>query len=214
MAEALNYNSLLSDVRRYIERGGTADAQVYAQLPRLINQAERAIARDLKIQGFQDVLNSDLNVGVSVYLKPDRWRTTVSMELGDPVTEERSPLFARSYEYCRSYWPDSAVRAKPLFYADYDYRHWLIAPTPDQTYPWELIVYRLPALLDESNQTNWLTDYAPTSLLYRTLLEVAPFLIEDARLATWRDFYQEAINGINVEDLRKIVDRNSTRKEA
>ena len=122
----MSYNSLLVDVRRYLERGFTAESDqiVYEQLPRLITLAERRIASELKIQGFIRPVQTSLQVGVAVYAKPDRWRDTISM------TVNGVPIFARSYEYLRSYWPNEASTAAPQFYADYDFQHWLIAPTP------------------------------------------------------------------------------------
>jgi len=213
--EALNYSSLLEDVRRYIERGSAADSTVYAQLPRLINQAERAIATALKIQGFISVVTSELTIGTSVYDKPDRWRSTVSMSYAvGSATEQRKQLFTRSYEYCRAYWPNAALTGTPKFYADYDYNHWLIVPTPAIDLPWEIVYYEIPALLGDDNQTNWLTDFAPNLLLYRTLLECAPFLGSDDRIGTWQGFYTEQLSGISEQDVRRIVDRNSARTGA
>lgn len=213
--EALNYSSLLQDVRRYIERGSAADTSVYEQIPRLISQAERAIATALKIQGFINVVTSELAIGTSVYEKPDRWRSTISMSYAIGTTsEKRKQLFARSYEYVRAYWPDASLTGTPKFYADYDYNHWLIAPTPAIDLPWEIIYYELPALLGPDNETNWLTDFAPNLLLYRTLLECAPFLGSDERIATWQGFYTEQLSSISEQDVRRIVDRNSARTGA
>jgi len=126
----------------------------------------------------------------------------------------RTGIFPRSYEYVRAYWQDDTVQAAPEFYADYDYAHWIIAPTPDQAYPWEIQYYRLPALLDQTNTTNWITIYAPHVLLYRTLLECTPFLKFDERIPTWQGLYEEGIQALGAEDLKKIVDRNVTRQEA
>ena len=213
--EALNYSSLLSDVRSYIERGSAADTTVYAQLPRLINQAERAIATALKIQGFINVVTSELAIGTSVYPKPDRWRATVSMNYGTGSDKEhRRQLYSRSYEYCRAYWPNSQLQGAPKFYADYSYTHWLIVPTPQLKLPWEVLYYELPPLLGEDNETNWLTDFAPNLLLYRTLLECAPFLGSDDRVSTWQGFYNEQLSGISEQDVQRVVDRNSTRRGA
>lgn len=215
MPEALNFTSLKEDLRGYIERGSVNDGTVYDQIPRLINQAERAIATKLKIQGFINVVVGELTVGTSVYPKPDRWRSTVSMNYGTgDDNNDRLPLWARSYEYCRKYWPNSDVTGTPKYYADYQYTHWLIAPTPQATYPWEIVYYEMPALLDDSNETNWLTDFSPNLLLYRSLLEIAPFLGSDDRIQTWRDFYNEQIESITEQDVKKIVDRNSTRQGA
>lgn len=217
MPTALTFTSLQEDLRRYLERGEVADTTVYEQLPRLINNAEREIAQDLKILGFIEPMTSTLVAGTSVYAKPDRWRQTVSMNFGvtgqDPLQQnKRRQLYTRSYEYLRQYWPDSEVLGLPKFYADYQYTHWLIAPTPQIDYPWEIICWLLPALLDNTNQTNWLTDYAPTTLLYRSLMECEPFLKDDDRIAVWKNMYDSSKGALNVQDLRRIADRNTSRE--
>lgn len=213
MPTAMTFTSLQEDVRRYLERGYVDDTTVYAQLPRLINLAERAIATELKFQGFVNVVTTTMAAGTSVYQKPDRWRLTISINFGTGTdNNSRTPIFPRSYEYCRYYWPDSTARAAPEFYADYDYEHWLFVPTPDAAYPVEILYYQQPPLLDDTTQTNWLTDYAPNALLYRTLLEATPFLKNDERIPTWQAMYAQQMQTINTQDLQKIVDRSSTRK--
>jgi hypothetical protein len=213
----MTFTTLKEDVQRYLERGSSyaSDPVVFEQIPRLINLAERRIARELKVQGFIHVVNGTMAPGQSVYDKPDRWRDTISINFGSGAgLATRTPLFTRSYEYCRAYWPDESQTAQPLFYSDYDYDHWLFAPTPDVAYPFEILYYELPPLLDEATQTNWLTDYAPQLLLYGTLLEATPFLKNDDRIPTWQNYYDRAAGMLNGEDLAKILDRASVRKEA
>jgi hypothetical protein len=200
MSYSMTYDSLLVDVRRYLERGFTqeSDQIVYDQLPRLITLGERRIARDLKIQGFIRAVTTPLSIGVAVYLKPDRWRDTVSM------TVDGSPIYARSYEYLRNYWPDEAETGSPQFYADYDYQHWLITPTPASAQTLEVLYF----------QTNWLRDYAPDLLTYAALLEATPFLKKDERIQTWQAMYDRAAQALNGEDLKRILDRSANRSEA
>ena len=210
MSYSMTYDSLLTDVRRYLERGFTAesDAIVYEQLPRLITLAERRIARELKVQGFITAVQTPLQPGVSVYEKPDRWRDTVSM------TVDGVPIFARSYEYCRSYWPDPAETGTPQFYADYNYQNWLITPTPDSDQTLEVLYYEQPPLLGDDCQTNWLTEYAPDLLTYAALLEATPFLKNDERIAIWQGMYDRAAQAVNGEDIKRILDRSANRSEA
>lgn len=214
MAYTMTFSSLQEDLRRYLERGFTAedDPYVYEQLPRLINMAERRIARDLKVQGFIVAVTTPLTQGTTTLQKPNRWRDTIS------ITAKKDgvmiPLFTRSYEYCRSYWPNETVEAQPQFYADYDYFNWLFVPTPNAAYELEILYYELPVLLDDSQQTNWLTEYAPNLLLYGALLEATPFLKQDERVATWQTMYQQAANALNTEDLQKIINRESVRTTA
>ena len=217
MATTMTFATLKQDVQRYLERGATlaSDPVVYEQIPRLINLAERRIARELKVQGFINVVTQTMVPGQSVYNKPDRWRDTVSINIGTGAgNTNRTSLYARSYEYCRSYWPNEGQTDTPLFYADYDYDHWLFSPTPDTAYPMEILYYELPPLLDDTIQTNWLTEYAPQLLLYGTLLEATPFLKNDERISVWQQMYDRAAAMLNGEDLAKVLDRSAVRKEA
>ena len=220
MATATTFTSLSADLRKYLERGSVTDDEVYEQLPRLINLAERNIARGLKVLGTINVVTSipptgGLIAGQSVYDKPDRWRQTVGMQYGAGITSnERRLIYPRSLEYCRFYWPDSSEQDEPEFYADYDYNHWLIVPTPVTTRPWEISYYQQPPYLDDVNQTNWLTDYAPDALLYRCLLECEPFLKNDERLPTWEKLFGTAMGLLDGEDIQRIIDRTTTRMKA
>lgn len=217
MAQTTTFTTLQQDIRRYLERGFTleSDQIVYEQIPRLINLAERRIARELKVQGLINVLTGTLQPGLAVYPKPDRWRSTVSFNFGSgDQGNEYNQLFPRDYEYVRSYWPDRTQTDVPLFYADYDYNNWIVAPTPDAAYPFEVLVYQLLPLLDDTNQTNWLTEYAPQVLLYASLLEATPFLKNDERIPVWQQMYDRSAQALNGEDLSKILDRSARRTEA
>lgn len=217
MVQTTTFTTLQQDIRRYLERGFTlaSDQIVYEQIPRLINLAERRIARELKVQGLINVITSTMVPGLAVYPKPDRWRTTVSFNFGTgDQGNEYNQLFPRSYEYIRSYWPDRTQTEAPQFYADYDYNNWIVAPTPDAAYPFEVLVYQLLPLLDDASQTNWLTEYAPQVLLYASLLEATPFLKNDERIQIWQQMYDRSAQALNGEDLSKILDRSARRTEA
>lgn len=216
MPAAMTYNSLLNDLRVYLERGATlaTDPTVFQQLPSLINLAERRLARELKIQGTVTAVSGVLAAGTSVYPKPDRWRETVSMNFGSGVGyNTRNEIFPRSYEYCRKYWPNETQTGEPRFYADYDYSNWLITPTPSDDFPFEVLYYEQPPYLDDTVQTNWWTEYAPNALLYASLLESAPFLKNDERIPVWEGFYNRTIAALNGEDMRQVVDRGIVRRE-
>lgn len=216
MPVAMTYNSLLNDLRAYLERGATfaTDPTVYEQLPNLVNLAERRLQRDIKVVGTISVVSSTMIDGTAVYAKPDRWRETVSMFAGVGTgNNTRKEIYPRSYEYCRTYWPNQTSTSEPRFYADYDYQHWLIVPTPDEAYPYEILYNEQPPYLDDNTQTNWFTEYAPDALLYGSLMEAQPFLKNEEMIGVWKDFYTIAISAINGEDLRQVVDRGIIRRE-
>ena len=214
MPQAMTFNSLKTDVRNYLERGASAatDPIVYDQIPKLINLGERHCVQKLKVEGFIEAFVSTMTTGTPAYAKPDRWRKTVSINYGTGTgNNTMNILLPRSYEYCITYAPDDTITGPPLFYAEYDYQHWRFSPCPDAAYPFQVLAYCQPALLDDAVQTNWLTTYAPNLLLYASLLEATPFLKNDERIPTWQGLFEEAAANISQEDLSKIFDRNAQR---
>lgn len=209
MPTAMTFTSLQDTLKAYAERGSaTYDATVYAYIPQIINTSERRIARELKIQGFINVVTSAMVAGTRAYQKPDRWRETVSMSIGTGTNNNtRTFLRELSYEAAGIYWTGITSTDEPRFYADYDYTHYLIAPTPDAAYPWEILYWQLPPLLDATNTTNWLTDYAPNALLHGCLTELFNFLRNDPDAQKWKAEYDRDMGALVGEDLQKIVDR-------
>lgn len=295
MPSEMTFTSLQEDIQRYLERGtAVADPTVFAQIPSLINFAERRIGQELKVLGFLVPTTMPFIKGQAVYDKPDRWREVVSVWFGisttyqtvsrqasagtrilvfakphpfivgqnvlvdgvggvgynnvgagaavtavtqlsityvqganteglttdteglvSAVPNKRTPILPRSYEYCRGYWPDDTVEDDTmLFYADYDYDHFLVVPTPRFSWPGEYNYYELPALLDNANQTNWVTQYAPNMLLYGSLLEAAPFLKNDERIPTWQGMYDRIASGLSQQDVARMQDRASQRNKS
>ena len=157
-------------------------------------------------------MTDTLGVGQSVVAKPDRWRDTISINIGVGTEQKRTQIFARSYEYCRRFHPDEDVTAQPKFYADYDYFNWLFAPSANFAYPFEVNYWELPALLDDTNQTNWTTDFAPNSLLHGALLQATPFLKNDERIPIWEAIYEKDVAILEAQDMKRIIDRNVTRE--
>jgi hypothetical protein len=96
----------------------------------------------------------------------------------------------------------------PKFYADYDYDHWLVAPTPDIAYPFEVLYYERINPLSSENQTNWITQNAPNLMLYGTLLQAMPFLKNDAR-QIFQQKYSEALAALKAEDVTRVGDRQA-----
>lgn len=203
-AAVMTYDSLVDDVTTYLERDDTATTD---KIPQFIMLAEQIIASEIKFLGNLTVSTSTMVASSATIEKPARWRKTVSMNL--TVAGERQPILLRKYEYLREYWPDPTATDVPKFYCDYDYTHWLIAPTPTSAYNFEVLYYERPQPLDTSNQTNWFTTYAPQALLYGSLLQAMPFLKNDSRIQMWQQQYSLIMNTLKAEDQARIGDRQS-----
>ena len=204
MSEALTYDSLLSDIQTYAER---SDTPFVSQVPRFVMLAENRLASEVRGLGTQKYVTGSFNS--SAFPKPERWRETISFNITTP--SGRKFLLPRSYDYCRAFWPDASQKAEPRYYADYQYEHFFVAPTPAQEYHFELAYYERPEPLSAENQTNWFTQYAPQMLLYATLLEAQPFLKRPECIAEFQSLYDRALQGLAQETSRRIsADRAAT----
>lgn len=199
----LTYDSLTSTVLQYLER---KDAAVVNAIPTFITLAEFEIAEQIKTLGQLQVAESTLEAGNPVVQKPARWRKTVSMNV--TVNGKKQPVLLRKYEYLKNYWPDASQTSNPLFYADTDWDHWYLAPTPDQAYSFEVLYYERIAPLSSANQTNWITQNAPNAMLFGTLLQAMPFLKNDQR-QIFQQKYTESLQALKAEDVARVGDRQA-----
>lgn len=80
-----------------------------------------------------------------------------------------------------------------------------VIPEPSPTYTIEMVYYaRIPTLTDVA-PSNWLIVDHPDLYLYGALLQSAPYLKDDPRLATWTALYSGAIAQVNAESYRAEV---------
>jgi hypothetical protein len=200
----MTYDSLVENIQSYLERTDTATLE---KIPLFIMLTEQIIASQIKFLGNLTVNTSTMTASTSIIDKPARWHKTVSMNI--TVSGERQPVLLRKYEYLREYWPNATSTGTPEFYSDYDYTHWLVAPTPDLAYTFEVLYYERIQPLDSSNQTNWFTIYAPQALLYGSLLQAMPFLKNDERMTMWKANYDQIMQTLMAEDKLRIADRQA-----
>lgn len=78
-------------------------------------------------------------------------------------------------------------------------------PTPDGDYTGELTYYAKIESLSDTTTSNWLLAYAPDLYLYGALVQAAPYLRDDERIAVWGQFYTAAMDDIVVADQRASV---------
>ena len=199
----MTYDSLTSMVLQYLER---KDAAVVNAIPTFISLAEFAIAEQIKTLGQLQVAESTILINNPVLPKPARWRKTVSMSI--LVDGVKQPVYLRKYEYLKNYWPDTTKTDVPQYYADTDWDHWYIAPTPNKNYSFEVLYYERISPLSSTNQTNWLTQNAPNAMLFGTLLQAMPFLKNDQR-TVFQQMYTESLQSLKVEDVSRVGDRQA-----
>ena len=78
-----------------------------------------------------------------------------------------------------------------------------VYPAPEGTgYTAELVYYAKIPVLSDTNTSNWLLAGHPDIYLYGSLMQSAPYLVDDQRLAVWAGLYQKAIEDLIISDQR------------
>lgn len=71
-------------------------------------------------------------------------------------------------------------------------------PNPDNEYTIELVYYKQIPALSDSNTSNWLLASYPDVYLYGALMQAAPYLKDDERIAVWGPLYRQFISDLNL----------------
>jgi hypothetical protein len=210
MAFVLNYDTLTTAVTDYLNRD---DPNLIAQIPLFIMLAERNVARDLKILPIKVTITDNFIPSVGVFAKPTRWLKDSFFNIGiGNGLNERKPIWLVSTTYCRQFWPNPTLTGTPKYYSnDYNKDFWMVVPTPDIAYPYEIIYYETPPLIDSTTSTNSLTENSPEILIYATMLEAVIYLQDYERIKAWQDKYDKAFKSLGTEDIERIQDSFSKR---
>lgn len=209
MSFTLNYDSLVARVVDDLERN---DAVVQSSMDSWIKMAHQRIGRDCGSLLFDRYVTDSFTPGQPYLNKPSRWQNTLAFRIGtgENLTVSKQ-LLLRSYEWCREYTPDGTYQAEPKYFADYGYNSWLISPTPDAAYPYEIAYMETPQVIDETYQTNYLTENMPEILIRAVLWEAMLTLKNDERLAIIQNEYTPLVASWNAKDTLLKTDRYTNR---
>jgi hypothetical protein len=75
------------------------------------------------------------------------------------------------------------------------------APSQNSDYTIQILYYAQPTFISSTTSSNLFLAYYPDALLYATLAEAEPYLMNDPRVATWSALYDRAIANIKTSDL-------------
>lgn len=205
MAYIFTYNGIVQELQEYAQRTDTAYVN---RIPVFMTLALTRISKDLKILGAVKYVNGTMIPNVPVMQKPSLWINNVEFQIGTGSTfETRKFLKPRVYESAVLYEEDRTVVGEPIYYSDYDSYHWLISPTPDQAYPFEVGYFQRFDPLDEANQTNWLTDNDPETLFLQCQLQSCIFTKNWSDYKSLQPIYVEAISSLIARDKDRRTDR-------
>ena len=180
------YAELKASVADFLNREDVA-----AVIPSFISLAEADMNRKLKDWRMDVVLPVTLSGQYTAL--PSGWLSTTRLNLTTPTS--RLDL-ASDGALAEMRFQRGDVTGRPTNYA-HTAGSIEVYPTPDASYAAELVYRAKIASLSDATPSNWLLAAAPDAYLYGALMQSAPYLKDDSRIAIWGGLYAEAVSGLN-----------------
>jgi hypothetical protein len=184
------YSDLQTSIANYLAR-----SDLTSQIPDFITLAENRLRRELRVrQMLKSVTTATVSGDATVEVPSD------FLEIRDFVVMT-NPIQPMSYSSpsALSNDPRTSEVGVPKSYTILA-AEFQLAPAPDGIYTLKLLYYSAPAYLSSSNTTNVFLNIAPDALLYASLIEAEPYLMNDARINTWGTMYDRAISSLTRSD--------------
>jgi len=192
------YTELKASVADWLVR-----ADLTSAIPDFISLAEAQIERKLRTR--QMLVRSDASIDTEYSAVPSDFLDTKSFKLNtNPVT----PMRFETIESLDQLAAKTNAAGKPAYFSIVG-NQIRVVPTPDTTYTAELTYYAKLSKLSSSNATNWLLTSSPDIYLYGALLQAAPYLQDDARIAVWSALYQSGLDQLQLADDRSTTSGGS-----
>jgi hypothetical protein len=175
------YSALQTTIATYAFRVG--DGEFTAAVPTFIQLAESRMNRRFRLRD-QIKVATLTPVSGGADLPADFLEASQVRSLGNPARL----LSAVAPSYGNASYPNPAGGDAWYYAIEGD----KLVTFPPASQEIELTYYAKIPALGSGTQTNWLLDKAPEIYLYGALMEAQPFMMDDARIATWGTMYEQA----------------------
>jgi hypothetical protein len=197
------FSSLLTAAVAFGEDDSTEYA---AYFPIAVSLAEERLARDLGGWGMVVQAYTTVSAGDPFIVKPSAHRATKHLSFTTDDGEQFS-LDMKTDDYIRDYWPIRSSVGTPKFYANWNSRLLIIAPTPVSAVRLESsYVVKPSALVSTSQESNWFTEFAAEALYFAVMVEMMRFARNKEYKDDFEASYQMSLAGLRNEDRRNRRD--------
>ena len=185
-----SYANLQTNISDYLARQDLAD-----KIPMFISLAEKRLNRDLRLRQTLQQSTYSMDSGFTVPTPADFLELQDIHLVADPIV----PLTFQTVSQFYRRSGGTNTQGVPVNYtlvAD----NFVLAPQPTGASQISMTYYKIPQPMSDTNPTNEYLDVCPDLVLYASLAESAPFLMDDPRLATWQALYAEGLASITKSD--------------
>lgn len=184
------YSDLQTSIANYLAR-----SDLTSIIPDFITFAENRLRRELRIrQMLKSVTTSTVSGDATVEIPSDLLEIRDFVVMTNPI----QPL-SYSSPSALSNDPRTSEVGVPKSYTILA-SEFQLAPAPDGVYTLKMLYFAAPTYLSSGNTSNVFLTKAPDALLYASLIEAEPYLMNDARINTWGTMYDRAISSLTKSD--------------
>jgi hypothetical protein len=184
-----NYNSFVTTVESYLAR-----TDLTTVIPDFIQMAQIRMSRDLRTEAMLKVATTSPSDNKVAFPTDFLELREMHFEGNPPILlEYQSPdLFFRNGQ--------TSLSGRSHYFTMLG-TEFQFAPSQNSDYTIQILYYAQPTFISSTTATNLYLTYYPDALLYATLAEAEPYLMNDPRTATWSALYDRAIANIKTSDL-------------
>ena len=183
------YTSFVTTVESYLAR-----TDLTTVIPDFVQMAQLRMSRDLRTEAMLKVATTVATDNKVAF--PSDFLELREMHFeGNPpiILEYQSPdLFFRNGQ--------TSLSGRSHFFTMLG-TEFQFAPSQTGSYTIQILYYGQPTFISSTTSSNLYLAYYPDALLYATLAEAEPYLMNDPRVATWSALYDRAIANIKKSDL-------------
>ena len=185
------YTSLKTAIQDYAE---STETSFTTHLDDFIKSGEERILKAVQLDDFIKNVTGTATSGSAYLGSPSDFLSPFSLAVIDSDSNYNY-LKLKHSSFIRDYTPASATTGEPKYYAEFDEDTFILAPTPNTNYTFELHYFYRPSSLTSAGDsgTTWLSTNAPNAMLYGSLAEAMIYLKNYESSPIYEQRFQEAL---------------------
>ena len=186
---AFTYATLKTAIQDYMDNDETTFAN---NLDNFIKNTEEDILKNVELNYYKKNVTGTATSGSSYLGMPSDFLAPFSLAVISSSVYYY--LLLKHPSFIRDYTPNASTTGQPKYYGEFDNDTFILAPTPDDNYTFELHYFYRPTSLTAgaSDGTTYLSNNMPNVMLAGSLLQAAVFMkLDAAEMGTYKQNYDK-----------------------
>ena len=188
---AFTYATLKTAIQDYMENDETTFAN---NLDNFIKNTEEDILKNVELNYYRKNVTGTATSGSAYLGMPSDFLAPFSLAVISSSVYYY--LLLKHPSFMRDYTPNASTTGQPKYYGEFDNDTFILAPTPDDNYTFELHYFYRPTSLTAgaADGTTYLSTNMPNVMLAGSLLQAAIFMkLDAAEIGTYKQNYAKEL---------------------